>query len=161
MYYTPKSKCQSQCIKYMPKHVLLLKQSMFQLLSQLNHIQVTNSTPNSLWHFEDHLTTGVGPNTATELKPSFKNRFFFREYVKRNPSQILRSWYMFFFQIPFIPELVIGNNDFQHVNDHYQGKLGKMGLQNSSNFLSDEEVEIYKYAAMRNIRYAINYYRAS
>ena len=66
---------------------------------------------------------------------------------------------MFFFQIPFFPEWLISLGDYKGLVGGFQGK-GKGGIKNSKNFLSDEEVEIYKYSVGNSLRYAINYYRA-
>jgi epoxide hydrolase 4 len=37
----------------------------------------------------------------------------FRQIVGGNPAQTLKSWYMFFFQIPFLPDVLAGLNNFQ------------------------------------------------
>ncbi|MFB6347144.1 MAG: alpha/beta fold hydrolase, partial [bacterium] len=41
-------------------------------------------------------------------------RVFLRNLI-RIPRQFLQSWYMFFFQLPFLPEIVLKRNDFQFV----------------------------------------------
>ena len=35
-----------------------------------------------------------------------------RDYALSHPGQILRSWYMGFFQVPWLPERVLGASDF-------------------------------------------------
>ena len=66
---------------------------------------------------------------------------------------------MFLYQIPWLPEFLVGIDDFKLITAFFQGK-GGMGIKNKVNALSDDEIEIYKNAACRNIKYAINYYRA-
>ena len=39
----------------------------------------------------------------------------FVERLRRHPSQMLRSWYMAFFQLPRLPEAVLRANDFQRL----------------------------------------------
>ncbi len=39
----------------------------------------------------------------------------FREYVRARPSQRLKSWYMLFFQLPWLPEAVLRAGDFRRL----------------------------------------------
>jgi pimeloyl-ACP methyl ester carboxylesterase len=41
----------------------------------------------------------------------------FREYIFTHPSQLLRSWYMFFMQVPLLPELLFEAQDFRFLTD--------------------------------------------
>jgi pimeloyl-ACP methyl ester carboxylesterase len=70
--------------------------------------------------------------------------------------QLLRSWYMFFFQLPSIPEWWIKRDDF--------AGLGKMLRATSRpGTFTDEDIEVYK-AALREpgaVAGGINYYRAN
>lgn len=68
---------------------------------------------------------------------------------------------MFFFQIPWLPEFIIGLSDYQGLADSLQGRNEGMGFKNSQAYYSDDEVQLVKYSACREIRYPINYYRAS
>jgi pimeloyl-ACP methyl ester carboxylesterase len=36
----------------------------------------------------------------------------FRDYLFRSPTQILKSWYVGFFQVPWLPEAILSANDF-------------------------------------------------
>ena len=70
--------------------------------------------------------------------------------------QLLRSWYMFFFQLPSIPEWWIARDDF--------AALGKLFRATSRpGTFSDEDVEVYKAAAREPgaLTAAVNYYRAN
>ena len=70
--------------------------------------------------------------------------------------QLMRSWYMFFFQIPRLPEWLLSRNDYQ---------LMMRGLRDNTvrkDLFTDEDLAYYR-AAFRNpysITAAINYYRA-
>jgi len=74
-------------------------------------------------------------------------------------AQIRRSWYMFFYQIPFIPELLLQANDLGIFKRMFQEK--PMGLINTNNMTSDE-LEVYKYTFSQKgtTTAALNYYRA-
>ena len=39
----------------------------------------------------------------------------FVEHLRRHPSQMLRSWYMAFFQLPWLPEAVLGAGNFDRL----------------------------------------------
>jgi epoxide hydrolase 4 len=70
--------------------------------------------------------------------------------------QLLRSWYMFFFQLPRIPEWWMRRDDF--------AGLGKMFRATSRpGTFTDEDVEFYKSALKEPgaLTAAVNYYRAN
>ena len=73
----------------------------------------------------------------------------------RTPQQLLRSAYIFFFQIPIVPELLIQLNDFQLLEAAFKGMA-----VNKTAFGTDD-IEAYKNAfAKRNtLTSALNYYR--
>lgn len=73
----------------------------------------------------------------------------------RTPQQLLRSAYIFFFQIPILPELLIQWNDFQALEAAFKG------MAVAKNTFSDDDIEAYKNAfAKRNtLTAALNYYR--
>ena len=73
----------------------------------------------------------------------------------RTPQQLLRSAYIFFFQLPIVPELLIQLNDFQAL------ELAFKGMAVDKTTFSDEDIEAYKNAfAKRNaLTAALNYYR--
>jgi pimeloyl-ACP methyl ester carboxylesterase len=73
--------------------------------------------------------------------------------IKSSPRQLLRSWYMGFFQIPLLPELLA---------PPVIGSLLKNSAASPSAF-SDEDLRIYKeaFAQPGAARAAINYYRAA
>ncbi|XP_022103784.1 epoxide hydrolase 4-like [Acanthaster planci] len=77
-----------------------------------------------------------------------------------NLKQLLASWYMFFFQLPFLPELNGWINDYGLISGCFLGD--GMGLQNKEN-MSKEDLEAFKYSASRkgSLTGMINYYRAA
>ena len=72
-------------------------------------------------------------------------------------SQLLRSWYMFFFQLPRIPEWVIRKNNFKGLDGVFKEKVVRAGS------FTDADVEAYREALRqpRALTSAINYYRAN
>ncbi len=71
--------------------------------------------------------------------------------------QLLHSWYMFFFQIPRLPERWARANDF--------ARLGKMFRETTarSGVFTNEDIEVYKEALRQSgaLTAGINYYRAN
>lgn len=77
-----------------------------------------------------------------------------RQYMRGlTPSQLLKSWYMFFFQLPWLPELVLSLGDF--------AGLRKTMAAARTGEVSPEELDEYAAAAARSgdLHYPINYYR--
>ncbi|KAK6189029.1 hypothetical protein SNE40_005080 [Patella caerulea] len=83
----------------------------------------------------------------------------FFTYAMSHPSQFLKSWYIYFFQLPWLPELAFRLNDYQNIVMTFKGK--KMGVQ--SGIMTNEDIEAYKYAFSRPgaATASINYYRAA
>ncbi|BAY84212.1 alpha/beta hydrolase fold protein [Calothrix parasitica NIES-267] len=73
----------------------------------------------------------------------------------RTPQQLLRSWYMFFFQLPAIPELFLQSQDYQFIENAFKG----MAIKKSA--FSREDINAYKDAAAKRgaLTAMINYYR--
>ncbi len=72
-------------------------------------------------------------------------------------AQLRRSWYMFFFQLPRIPEWWAGANDFARVDEMYRTTSVRPGSFN------DEDIAAYKEALRqpRALTSSLNYYRAN
>ena len=79
--------------------------------------------------------------------------FLFWRAISRSFEQIRRSWYIFFFQLPWIPELVFGRISI--------GRLIRGGAAKRKNY-SDEVVELFNKNTSRskNRTAMLNYYRA-
>lgn len=71
--------------------------------------------------------------------------------------QALRSWYMFFFQIPRLPEWQISRNDFAALEDTFKKTTARPGV------FTDADIAVYKNALREQgaLTGAINYYRAN
>ena len=57
-------------------------------------------------------------------------------------KQILKSWYMFLFQAPYLPELLLSLDDYKPLISMFRGKHG--GIINRENF-TDEDEDAWKY----------------
>lgn len=74
----------------------------------------------------------------------------------RHWYQLRKSWYIFFFQLPWLPEKMLGRNHAQPVKDAFS----KMAVDKSR--FPEEDLQVYADAASRPgaLRAMINYYRA-
>jgi pimeloyl-ACP methyl ester carboxylesterase len=80
----------------------------------------------------------------------------FRDNLRGNPRQMLKSWYILFFQIPWLPEALLRARDFAIL----KRSLRDSAVQKSA--FSDDDLAHFR-AAFRNpysVTAAINYYRA-
>ncbi|MFN2517217.1 MAG: alpha/beta fold hydrolase [Pyrinomonadaceae bacterium] len=70
------------------------------------------------------------------------------------PRQLLRSWYMFFFQMPRIPEWAISRKNLYEIERTFKARKGSF---------SHADIEIYKEALRQPgaLTSAVNYYRAN
>lgn len=75
----------------------------------------------------------------------------------RSPSQLLKSWYFFFFQLPWLPEAVFRMRDFAVLE-----RTLRQGPVRPETF-SDDDIQRYKDAMARPgaLTATINYYRAA
>jgi epoxide hydrolase 4 len=81
----------------------------------------------------------------------------FARYLRRTPSQLLKSWYVFFFQIPGLPEWLIRANGAKLVELAFT-----RGVADPSVF-SPEDLKVYRDNAMAPgaMTAMVNYYRAN
>jgi pimeloyl-ACP methyl ester carboxylesterase len=80
----------------------------------------------------------------------------FAQALRGSPRQLLRSWYMFFFQIPWLPETLLGLGHAAAVGRAVRDSAMVPGA------ITDEDLRVLRDAASRPgaLRSAINYYRA-
>lgn len=73
----------------------------------------------------------------------------------RNPQQLLRSSYAFFFQLPVVPELLIQWSDYQAIESAFKG----MAIDKST--FTQTDIDVYKEAASKQgaLTAMLNYYR--
>ncbi len=80
----------------------------------------------------------------------------FSQHLRSNPIQLARSWYMFFFQVPWLPETLLGLNDAWAIaNAVRQSAVRREAI-------TDEDLAVLRAAASQPgaLEAAINYYRA-
>ncbi|ODR82048.1 epoxide hydrolase [Haladaptatus sp. W1] len=79
----------------------------------------------------------------------------FRE-VLRTPSQLRRSWYIFFFQLPWLPELFLSARGYESIENIFTD------TPTNPNAFTDDDVRRYVEAAAKPgaLTGSINYYRA-
>ncbi|XP_063997313.1 epoxide hydrolase 3-like [Pogoniulus pusillus] len=80
-------------------------------------------------------------------------------FIWCHPSQLLRSSYVFLFQLPWLPELLLSLADFELVRSVLQSPW--LGVQNPERRLTEEEVEVYLYSLSQpgGLSPPIHYYR--
>ena len=79
--------------------------------------------------------------------------------LKRNFSlrQLAASWYMFFFQLPYLPELVLSVNDFALLRRALKETTAERGI------IAEADIDVYKkaWAEPGALTSMLNYYRAN
>ncbi|KAF6017122.1 ceeh-1 [Bugula neritina] len=78
----------------------------------------------------------------------------------RTLKQYRKSWYMFFFQLPWLPEMLVGCGNFHMFNECFRGE--ESGVKNLEN-MTEADVDVYKHAlhSWEARKCAFNYYRAN
>jgi pimeloyl-ACP methyl ester carboxylesterase len=81
----------------------------------------------------------------------------FAQHLRSNGRQLARSWYMFFFQIPWLPETLLGLGRARPIAD----AIRRSAVRQDS--LTDDDLDYLRDAASRPgaLRSAVNYYRAT
>ena len=74
----------------------------------------------------------------------------------RRPRQLLRSWYIFFFQIPGLPELLLRRNDARPIGDMFRHTSRRRPP------IPEAAIDVYRRNAMRpgGLTAMLNWYRA-
>ncbi len=78
-----------------------------------------------------------------------------RAFLGFNLKQWLRSWYIFFFKLPVIPEKVVGTERF------FRNTFGNMSMNKQAFTAADIAAYVQAYQQPGAIQSAINYYRAT
>ncbi|NXJ72897.1 EPHX3 hydrolase, partial [Rostratula benghalensis] len=86
-------------------------------------------------------------------------RAIMADFASCHPSQLLRSSYVFLFQLPWLPELLLSLADFELVKTVLTSPW--TGIQNPGHRLTEEEVEAYLYGLSQpgGLTPPIHYYR--
>jgi len=107
------------------------------------------------WSFENEFPDMVEKFIALNIPETNAFQSVFRESWR----QYFKSWYMFFFQCPYLPEWVLSRFDMKSIALAFTSK--KSGLQKMK--LTDDDINAFKanMAAPGALTGAINYYRAT
>ena len=78
----------------------------------------------------------------------------FSDLIRFNPKQFFRSWYIFFFQVPYLPEINMKLGDFVPLEILFRKEL-------ESNSMSEDELNLRKFYCGQpgTLTSMINYYR--
>ena len=81
----------------------------------------------------------------------------FQQHLRNNPQQLAKSWYMFFFQIPWLPETLLGANRAWAIANGVRQSTIQRGA------ITEHDLRVLREAASRPgaLRSALNYYRAA
>lgn len=81
----------------------------------------------------------------------------FGQHLRANPRQLARSWYMFFFQIPWLPETLLGLRHAWPIGN----AIRKSAVRQDA--IAAEDIRVLRDAASQPgaLRSALNYYRAA
>ncbi|MGB7415526.1 MAG: alpha/beta fold hydrolase, partial [Thermosynechococcaceae cyanobacterium] len=81
----------------------------------------------------------------------------FAEALRSNPRQMLRSWYIGFFQLPLLPELVLQANDYGAIASAFADRA------THKNAFTPEDLKAFKNAAAKRgaLTAMVNYYRSN
>ena len=73
----------------------------------------------------------------------------------RTPQQLRKSWYVFFFQLPFLPELLLRWNNYKAIESAF------INTAINKSAFTDEDIQAYKKSAAKPeaLTAMINYYR--
>ncbi len=66
----------------------------------------------------------------------------FKRTISGTWAQLMKSWYMFLFQVPFLPEFMMSMRDYGYFNAIFRGR--KAGVRNRAAF-PPEAVDAYKF----------------
>ena len=79
----------------------------------------------------------------------------YRDLLKRSPEQLLKSWYVFLFQLPWVPEQVLQADDYRVVEELLTETAAPGAF-------TEQDVQRYKDAMARSgdLSGPVNYYRA-
>ncbi|KAI8771553.1 epoxide hydrolase 1 [Biomphalaria glabrata] len=87
-----------------------------------------------------------------------------QKVFRKSKKQLQMSWYIFFFQLPYLPELLVRLNSFVFFDNVFGNKyIGRLGFPKAfENPLSQEDIAAYKYtfSDVEGVTAPINYYRA-
>ncbi|NXA57615.1 EPHX4 hydrolase, partial [Nothocercus julius] len=87
------------------------------------------------------------------------HRALMGDFTAHHPSQLLRSSYIFLFQLPWLPELLLSLGDFELLKTFLVGRC--LGIQAPQRRLTEQELDAYLYGLSQPhaLTPPLNYYR--
>ncbi|XP_066857695.1 epoxide hydrolase 4 isoform X1 [Anser cygnoides] len=100
------------------------------------------------------------PEMVTKLiVVNFPHPSVFTEYILRHPSQLIKSAYYFFFQMPWFPEFMFTVNDFKVLKSLFTSQATGIGRKGCRLTAEDIEAYLYVFSQPGALTGPINHYR--
>ncbi|XP_051855966.1 epoxide hydrolase 4 [Antechinus flavipes] len=100
------------------------------------------------------------PELVTKLVViNFPHPNVFTEYIFRHPSQLIKSGYYFFFQMPWFPEFMFTINDFKALKHLFTSQRTGIGKKGCKLTLEDLEAYVYVFSQPGALTGPINHFR--
>uniref|UniRef100_A0A8C9FB75 Epoxide hydrolase 4 n=1 Tax=Pavo cristatus TaxID=9049 RepID=A0A8C9FB75_PAVCR len=100
------------------------------------------------------------PEMVTKLiVVNFPHPSVFTEYILRHPSQLIKSGYYFFFQMPWFPEFMFTVNDFKVLKSLFTSQTTGIGRKGCRLTAEDIEAYLYVFSQPGALTGPINHYR--
>ncbi|KAM6305396.1 epoxide hydrolase 4 [Aegotheles albertisi] len=100
------------------------------------------------------------PEMVTKLiVVNFPHPSVFTEYILRHPSQLIKSGYYFFFQMPWFPEFMFTVNDFKVLKSLFTSQATGIGRKGCRLTAEDIEAYLYVFSQPGALTGPINHYR--
>ncbi|RLW05784.1 hypothetical protein DV515_00004920, partial [Chloebia gouldiae] len=100
------------------------------------------------------------PEMVTKLiVVNFPHPSVFTEYILRHPSQLIKSGYYFFFQMPWFPEFMFTLNDFKVLKSLFTSQATGIGRKGCRLTAEDIEAYLYVFSQPGALTGPINHYR--
>ncbi|XP_053104932.1 epoxide hydrolase 4 isoform X2 [Hemicordylus capensis] len=100
------------------------------------------------------------PETVTKLVViNFPHPSVFTEYILRRPSQMIKSAYYYFFQMPWFPELMFTINDFKTLKNLFTSQSTGIGKKGCKLTAEDIEAYLFVFSQPGALTGPINHYR--
>lgn len=102
-----------------------------------------------------HLATQFPQHVHKAITMNVPHPWVMSKTLRRNLRQLKRSWYMFFFQIPWLPEWLLGRSNAAILGNMLKG-AGKRSF-------TDDDIESYRRAWLQKgaLTGMLNWYRAA
>ena len=79
----------------------------------------------------------------------------FQKAIRRNPRQMLRSWYILFFQLPWLPEKLLSARGYRRLLDSIVGQC------RPETFSDDDRAVMLSHLRRQGLAGGVNWYRAA